>query len=284
MKCETVVRELSNYLDREVAPGLRERMNAHLRDCESCCVLLKEMAGTIGMLADDALLDVPPGYSRRLYRKVEAQIRVPKENSSQNATRKISLGIGNDSVSLGSHLIYFWQTANEFERGIRFLYPGLSGEDHCVVFGHEEATQRVLQLLQRDGFAPASLISQRRLTVLPRHVNAHETLTEIQRAFEAAVRAGAPAIRYVGNLGVGRDPLPGTGADDVLELEAKATALAAQYPSVILCMYDVNTLPGRLILKGGFQTHPLAICGDHLTHNPYYIPESHFLQHLHQAY
>ena len=283
MKCETVVRELSNYLDQEVAPGLRQRMDAHLRDCESCCVLLKEIAGTIGMLADDALLDIPPGYSRRLYRKVEAQIKVPKENSSQIATRKISLGIGNDSVSLGSHLIYFWQTASEFERGIRFLYPGLGGEDHCVVFGHEEATQRVLQLLKRDGFAPASLIRQRRLTVLPRRVNAHETLTEIQGRLKLRCRRSS-AIRYVGNLGVGTGSFARYRRDDVLELEAKATALAAQYPSVILCMYDVNTLPGRLILKGGFQTHPLAICGDHLTHNPYYIPESDFLQHLHQAY
>jgi hypothetical protein len=49
-------------------------------------------------------------------------------------------------------------------------------------------------------------------------------------------------------------------------------------------MYDVNTLPGRLILRGGFQTHPLAACGNHLRHNPYYVPEAQFLRRFHPAH
>ena len=60
--------------------------------------------------------------------------------------------------------------------------------------------------------------------------------------------------------------------DDVLELEAKVTTLARRYPAAVVSMYDVNTLPGRLILAGGFQTHPPAVCGQHLIdalmHNP----------------
>jgi hypothetical protein len=279
MKCEEVVRELSNYLDGEVNAGLRQRIDNHLRECSSCRELLEEMSGTVGLLADDSLLEVPPGYSRRLYRKVEAHLH---EQATVGATAEIALGIGPDSVPLGSHLIYFWQTTDEFERGVQFLYPGLEGGDHCVVFGHDEATQRVFHLLDSKGFDVRSLLETRRLILLPRHVNADATLSEIRGVFEAAVNAGAPAIRYLGNLGLGRDPLPG-GIDDVLELEARVTALAEQFPSVVVCMYDVNTLPGRAILKGGFQTHPLAICSDHLVHNPYYVPEADFLQHLHRA-
>ena len=279
MKCEEVVRELSNYLDSEVSAGLRQRIDNHLRECSSCRELLDEMSGTVGLLADDSLLEVPPGYSRRLYRKVEARLH---EQASVEATAEIALGIGPDSVPLGSHLIYFWQTTDEFERGVQFLYPGLQGGDHCVVFGHEEATQQVFHLLDKKGFDVRSLLETRRLILLARHVNADATLSEIRGVFEAAVNAGAPAIRYLGNLGLGRHPLPG-GIDDVLELEAKVTALAEQFPSVVVCMYDVNTLPGRVILKGGFQTHPLAICSDHLVHNPYYVPEADFLQHLHRS-
>jgi hypothetical protein len=281
MTCEEVIRELSNYLDGGVAPELRQRMDDHLRKCPPCSDLLAEMAGTVQILSDESLLEVPPGYSQRLYSRVERQW-----SGAEAIARaaEVPLGIGEDAVPLGSHLIYFWQTPDEFDRGVRFLYPGLRGADHCVVFGHEEATERVMRLLGQDGFSPASLVEQDRLTLLPRHVTAEETLAEIRAAFEGAVRNGAPAIRYLGNLGLERDPLPGAGVDDVLELEAKVTALAEQFPSVVLCMYDVNTLPGRLILKGGFQTHPLAICGDHLVDNPHYIPEAAFLQHLHQAY
>jgi hypothetical protein len=280
MKCEEVVRELSNYLDREVSAGLRQRIDDHLRECAPCSGLLDEMSGTLGLLADDSLLEVPPGYSRRLYRKLEAQLGGQRSGEHGG---EISLGFGQDRVPLGSHLIYFWQTDDEFERGVRFLYPGLQGSDHCVVFGHEEATRRVFDLLSKKGFDVSNLLETRRLVLLPRHVNAEETLSEIRGVFAAAVNAGAPAIRYLGNLGFGRDPLPG-GVDDVLELEAKVTALAEQFPSVVVCMYDVNTLPGRVILKGGFQTHPLAICSDHLVHNPYYVPEAEFLQHLHRAH
>jgi hypothetical protein len=34
---------------------------------------------------------------------------------------KIALGITDDEVLLGSHLIHFWHTDGEFERGVRFL-------------------------------------------------------------------------------------------------------------------------------------------------------------------
>ena len=34
---------------------------------------------------------------------------------------KIALGIIEDEVPYGSHLIHFWHTDTEFERGVRFL-------------------------------------------------------------------------------------------------------------------------------------------------------------------
>jgi hypothetical protein len=34
---------------------------------------------------------------------------------------KIALGITEDEVPFGSHLIHFWHTDTEFERGVRFL-------------------------------------------------------------------------------------------------------------------------------------------------------------------
>ena len=34
---------------------------------------------------------------------------------------KIALGITEDEVPFGSHLIHFWHTGTEFERGVRFL-------------------------------------------------------------------------------------------------------------------------------------------------------------------
>jgi hypothetical protein len=184
---------------------------------------------------------------------------------------KIALGITDDEVPLGSHLIHFWDTDDEFERGVRFLELGLDDKSqYCVLFGHDEANERVLQILLKTGRDLDRVIREGRLIILRRESSAPATLASIDAAFSKAVGKGAIAIRYLGNLGMGRAPLPGRGADEVVELESGATTLADRYPCAIVCMYDINTVSGRLVLDGGFGTHPLAVCRGALRQNPYY--------------
>ena len=183
---------------------------------------------------------------------------------------KIALGITHDEVPLGSHLIHFWHTDSEFERGVRFLELGMADESqYCVLFGHNEANHRVLEILRTRGYDLARFHQEGRLVVWRRESSASETLAKIDAAFSDAVANGATAIRYLGSLGMGQTPLPGTGADKVVELESGATALALRYPCVIVCMYDINTVSDRLVLDGGFGTHPVAVCRGALQHNPY---------------
>ena len=183
---------------------------------------------------------------------------------------KIALGITDDEVPLGSHLIHFWHTNDEFERGVRFLELGVQDESqYCVLFGHDEANNRVLQTLRKSGLDLDRAIQEGRLVILRRESSAAATLASIDAAFSLAVGKGAIAIRYLGNLGMGKAPLPGRGADEVVDVESGATTLAARYPCVIVCMYDINTVSGRLVLDGGFGTHPLAVCRGALQHNPY---------------
>lgn len=50
------------------------------------------------------------------------------------STDKIPLAITADDVPLGSHLIHFWNTEEEFERGVRFFEPAISDEtQYCVI-------------------------------------------------------------------------------------------------------------------------------------------------------
>ena len=79
---------------------------------------------------------------------------------------KIPLGITEDDVVLGSHLIHFWNTEEEFERGVRFLEVGISDESqYCVLFGHDEANHRVLEILRRKGHDVDRLLQERRLVI-----------------------------------------------------------------------------------------------------------------------
>src|SRR3954464_12080987 len=132
---------------------------------------------------------------------------------------KIALGITDDEVPLGSHLIHFWHTEDEFERGVRFLELGIDDESqYCVLFGHDEANVRVLRTLQKKCSDLDHVIREGRLVILRRESSATATLASIDAAFSRAVGKGALAIRYLGNLGTGQAPLPGRGADEVIEL------------------------------------------------------------------
>src|ERR1700746_1362227 len=111
---------------------------------------------------------------------------------------KIALGITDDEVPLGSHLIHFWHTDGEFERGVRFLELGIGDESHyCVLFGHNEANQRVLEILRMRGYDLTRVLHQGRLVILPRESSASETLAKIEAAFSDALAKGATAMRHL---------------------------------------------------------------------------------------
>src|SRR5882762_4200516 len=186
---------------------------------------------------------------------------------------EITLGITNDQVALGSHLIHFWQNEEEFERGVRFLELGVANESqYCVLFGHDEANQRVLEILRKTCGGLDRVLQEERLVILRREISASETLANIEAAFAAAVSKGATAIRYLGNLGMGQAPLPGKGADEVVELENGAPLLGRRYPCVIVCMYDINTVSGRLVLNAGFGAHDLVVWARAVKQNTYAAP------------
>jgi DcmR-like sensory protein/putative zinc finger protein len=271
LKCEEVWREISNYLDADVSPELRCRLEAHYQGCRHCTAVLDGTRNIVRLSADGRLLDLPQGFGERLYSRLTAHLDTA--GKGPEPVRQVPLGITPDNVALGSHLIYFWESQEEFRRGVSFLEPVFSNGDYGVLFGHEEAIQGVLDTLRAAGHDVDAALRARRLVILRRESPAQATVASIESAFSEALRRGARTIRYLGNLGLGSAPLPGRGADDVLELEAEATRLAQRYPCVIVCMYDVNTISGRLLLNGGFGSHPLAVCGDSLRKNPYYTAQ-----------
>ncbi|MBS1851523.1 MAG: MEDS domain-containing protein [Acidobacteria bacterium] len=267
--CQEAWKEISAYLDGALDDATRLRLEAHFATCAACQSILEGAENIKRLMNDSRAFDIPGHVSRRLYSKLEQHLAASRNTSA--ASDEIPVGITGDRVALGSHLIYFWERDDDFARGVRFLYPGLGKNEHCVLFGHQEALEKVYATLRADGYDPQELIDTLKLTVIPRRWNARRTISDITDVVQAALRAGASCIRFLGNLGMGADPLPG-GEDDVLELEAQVDAVIHGLPCVIVCMYDVRTLSGRMILKGGLETHHLAVCSHGVQSNPYYLP------------
>ena len=267
--CKEVWKEISIYLDGTLDDAARLRLESHFATCANCKSILDGAKNVKQLMSDNRAFDIPANVSRRLYSRLEKHLAPGEENSAVG--NEIPVGITGDCVPLGSHLIYFWESDDDFARGVRFLYPGLGKNEHCIIFGHDEALEKVQATLRVDGYDPQELISKLKLTVIHRRSDARGTISDITDVVQAALRAGASCVRFLGNLGMGTDPLP-AGEDDVLELEAQADALIHGLPCVIVCMYDIRTLSGRLILKGGLETHHLAVCSHGVQKNPYYLP------------
>lgn len=271
IKCEQVWGRISDYVDGHVDTSLRQRLDRHFAKCRRCKAVLDGTRDVLKLVGHEQAFTVPPHASSRFYAKLEQHLH--DKTLDRAGPGQIPVGITNDRVDLGSHLIYFWENDDEFERGVRFLYPGLGQGEHCIAFGHDEALEKVISTLRAKGFNTDDLIKNGELTILRRQASAQATLSDIGDVVQAALNSGASAVRFLGNLGMGRAPLP-AGEDDVIELESKVTGLISQLPCVIVCMYDVRTLSGHLIINGGLRPHHLTVCPQGVRDNPYYSPDS----------
>jgi hypothetical protein len=188
-------------------------------------------------------------------------------------SQAVELGIRNQKVRLCDHIAYFWETDEEFSEAVGFLEIGLRSGDFCVLFGHPEANERVLTLLAKRGFSHAAVHD--RLAVLGGKRVPDEMLADIGNTFNEAVGRGARLIRLLGNIGWSHPDWP--SEREILQFEAQVTEACRSFPSVIVCMYDVRSLSGRIVVRGGLQTHPLTMCGGGIETNPHFVPASQYM-------
>ena len=275
LSCRDVCRKLSDYLDGEGTLAVRARIEEHLRECGPCRAVLEGLRNVVQLAGDERAVPLPAGFSDRLRQRIADQAATLP---SRPDPEQVPLGIRNQYASLGDHIAYFWETDAQFEEAVNFLVAGLKADDHCFVFGHDQANQRVLQVLRRKGCDVENLQETGRLHVVAGGPSGDGLLADLGARFQDALAAGAPVIRLLGNLGWGFQNWPQD--NDILTLEAKVTDAARQFPCVIVCLYDVCTLPGRILLRGGFETHPSTVRSSLLRENPHYVPTPEFLRQL----
>jgi len=72
--CLRVYREISNYLEGDIAPEVRAQMEAHFKVCAHCTAVLDGARNVVQLIGDGKAFDVPAGFSGRLYSKLEAHL------------------------------------------------------------------------------------------------------------------------------------------------------------------------------------------------------------------
>lgn len=74
VRCEEVWREVSNYLDGELAPGLHAAIEEHVHGCKRCAAVVDGTRNVIQLYGDERMLEVPFGFSQRLHRRLDESI------------------------------------------------------------------------------------------------------------------------------------------------------------------------------------------------------------------
>jgi putative zinc finger protein len=68
--CEEVWRQISNYIDDELDPGLRATMFSHFKDCAHCTAVLDGARNVVKLVGDGRAFEIPAGASQRFYKKL----------------------------------------------------------------------------------------------------------------------------------------------------------------------------------------------------------------------
>lgn len=201
-----------------------------------------------------------------------------EERRTKRRAGEISLGLRDEHVKLGDHIAYFWESERQFEEAVGFLLVGVRNRDHIVVFGHDDANRKVVEVLRKRGIDTDHLQTSDRMTVITGGPSGDKILGNIAESFGRAVERGCGCIRLLGNIGWSK---PGWPDDlDILAFEAKVTGVAKQFPCVVMCMYDVATVSGAVMVHGAYETHPLTFCGNVLRENPFYVGVNEYLERI----
>ncbi len=67
MNCKGVIRELSNYIDGDLDPLVKQELEDHLEHCEDCTMIVDQTKKSIEILCDSRPVELSAGVRSRLH-------------------------------------------------------------------------------------------------------------------------------------------------------------------------------------------------------------------------
>jgi anti-sigma factor RsiW len=74
LNCKGVIREISDYLDGELAPSVRQELERHLDDCKDCRIVVDQTRLTIEIFCDKQRVELPSDVRSRLHEALRKKV------------------------------------------------------------------------------------------------------------------------------------------------------------------------------------------------------------------
>ena len=71
--CRQVWKELTNYMEGDLMPEMRDRITRHLRECRHCTAIYDGTRNVVYLLGDERSIELPEGFSGRLFDRLMVQ-------------------------------------------------------------------------------------------------------------------------------------------------------------------------------------------------------------------
>jgi hypothetical protein len=75
ISCADFMAEFGNYLEGDVAAGVRQELESHLSHCETCTVLLDSTRKTLKIVTDTGSFTLPEATFKPIAEEIMARIR-----------------------------------------------------------------------------------------------------------------------------------------------------------------------------------------------------------------
>jgi hypothetical protein len=155
------------------------------------------------------------------------------------AQELMDLGWDTRALPLHSYVAFYHLGDEALRRALSFLRLGLNEPDtFSVLLADAEQHQRILSYLQ-EGYAGSveRACDEGRLATVGL-IEEFETLSAMMRiAMDAVLGAGFRRVRVMGLVGWGLSWYPDMAW--LRRCEAEVNAVVAEYPMVVVCLYDV---------------------------------------------
>ncbi len=192
----------------------------------------------------------------------------------------VHTGIRELELRPGDHVCAFYHGATD-RNDVLFPYlrTGIQDGDKCICIVDSANTAAAVALLDpSDGEAPG-----RQLDVhLPENsyladggFSREDMLNFWMDHLNAAADDGYEFSRLVGEMTWALRDAPGVG--DLVNYEAELNRVAPKYPTVVLCLYDLDRFSGEVIVSI-VKTHPKVLIRGMVVENPYYVGPDEFLR------
>ena len=74
MNCKGLIHELSNYIDGDLEPVLKQELERHLAHCEDCTMVVNQTKKSIEILCDSEPVKLPENVRSRLHAALRQKI------------------------------------------------------------------------------------------------------------------------------------------------------------------------------------------------------------------